>query len=206
MGLSGGCLAADDHLVPEYSIYAAAFEFSYERLLLEVLRQHRISNASVIVIPSEFSAEYVLSIQQYDKGYMLIGAYPQTSIWQTFYSLRDDQELIDYEAMAATIPVEHCSAELGALGEELVSLWHEVVMDTRYPDQPVSGRDGVSYHFSSTPLTPPVIVGRTWSPAPETRMGKLVAIVEALDDHCHTPSSETLEQIEHTIATFRRTL
>lgn len=199
------CLAAGEHLVPEYSLYGARFDFGYDELLLQRFRINAL--ARVIVVPS-FGPEFALGIvkQPSRDGYAVLGRLAEESIWSIYRRQRGQgRTRIDTAAIARDLSIHECLAPLApALGADLVALWESMVRDTRHPARPEAGRDGVVYHFASQPDTAPVLTGQTWSPPAESRAGKLVGIVDALHAHCTMPTTESFGNVVEAVAAFKR--
>jgi uncharacterized protein (TIGR02246 family) len=72
-------------------------------------------------------------------------------------------------------------AELPAgLAELLRTVWLGMLEEVRYPEEPVLGVDGTTYHFTSFVRFRGNLEGRSWSPPVESPAGRLVAIGRAL--------------------------
>lgn len=60
-----------------------------------------------------------------------------------------------------------------------------MLLGTRYADDDILGMDGVTYHFSMD-LGRETMAGKTWSPDPESKPGKLVKISDLMVDFAKT--------------------
>lgn len=81
------------------------------------------------------------------------------------------------------------------VGRTCLNLWFEQLLRTDYKSPAVDGLDGVSYHFFVS-RDQRDLAGSTWSPNPDTVIGRLVEVAHTLHNYVANPSNrkEALRQ------------
>jgi hypothetical protein len=71
------------------------------------------------------------------------------------------------------------------LATRLIFLWETMLKTTRAHRHPRGGLDGVDYHFAAGRLA-----GRTWSPTPESRVGRFASFAHSLARYVAAPTKD----------------
>lgn len=120
--------------------------------------------ARLSVIPS-FSPEYAMSVEKKDGRYYLVSNTLSRTYWQ---SEKD------------TVKVETKSLEISSsLYHSLGAIFRLVTTQIQDLDGSTAGLDGVVYYFASTDAKGKEVMGRKWSPAKGTLMGRLVLVCQS---------------------------
>lgn len=158
-----------DNLTPDDGIFDIyKFEFEYYSKIRTILFDGLSDSptARFLVRPS-FSPESVLDIEfeKVSNKYFLIYHTCEEMIWSN-----EKFEKIKVKKYRTEITKE--SAEL------VKSLFLNFIMQTKYPDNEISGNDGTTYAFAVHYFG--MKSGTTWSPPQNTKMGRLVDIGQEL--------------------------
>jgi hypothetical protein len=180
---------AQEHLHPEDSIYGGGLvTLDYHLFVTNAFKAAYSGDVilKVITIPS-FHPESALYIEKSNGTYSLILLEAETHYWGK------------YDRNYVATPIEKCKVSLDEnLAIKVESAWLKELFKTKYPNKYVGGMDGTTYHFSTPPKrlnddNPfgliPDMAGVTWSPEPESRVGMLVGLSEALTQFCQKNNS-----------------
>jgi hypothetical protein len=204
-----GSAVADDHLVPDRSLFAETFLADYDMMLVTALSEAYRDDVRVraMVIPS-FHPESVIGLKEQGTTYRLFCRSPEMSLWayETLKMMkgppgtrRDPETRAEIEKLEAALPpdfkdvrVRGYDVEIDAdLARQLTDLWDRMLRQTRYPETSGVGLDGVTYHFSLWTKRGQILAGQTWSPPPDSMVGRLAKIVDLIQVLCDCPD-ETL--------------
>jgi hypothetical protein len=146
----------------------------------------------VVQIPS-FHPESVLYLKKSKESYYILYLEAETHYWT-----------VDRQVYKPN-PIEKCSTVVSnSTAINIENAWVNELLNTRYSENTALGMDGTTYHFS-TPFKwlssnkPPrsEMSGQAWSPKKETRVGKLVNLMSAIENYCLNPNTE--ENIQKSI-------
>ena len=91
-------------------------------------------------------------------------------------STLSDHRKIKTDRQARPIPA--------SLATKIQGIWHEMLLTVRRPPKTSDDRaDGVTYCFSAAVPGKAQLNGSVWSPEPDSKTGRLVALTEALSDY-----------------------
>lgn len=189
----------------------------YEAMLTEILSAaadreaqslmewpwQREEKANLVCVPS-FEPEWALSIVGERKaGFWVLFMEAQNSLWystNTWYSATADPKI-----PSPPIVEIFRSKLVPALGGAVCDIWNRVLFQTRYPPEPLHGRDGTTYHFSYSRKRGLAMAGKTWSPEEETVPGKLVGLSQALKCYAKDAANQDvfLKAVEDHLEWFR---
>ena len=174
----------------------------YERMLTETLLAvavreaksltewpwQREEKASLVCVPT-FEPEWALLVVGERKAaFWVLFVEAQKSLWYStnnWYSAKGDPEI------PSPPPVEIHRNELNpSLAGAVCDIWSRVLLQTRYPQEPLDGCDGVTYHFAYSGKGKLAMAGKTWSPEEETVPGKLVGLSHALRDYAKDAANQ----------------
>lgn len=153
-----------DHLIPGSDIYSIFdYQFNYYSNVRTVLFKGLSDKPEIrlLVIPS-FTPENVLDIQKDEENdnYYLIYHICERRIW----SNKNKEE----------IKVKEYKAEIDSASVQLIkSLFLKAIKQTKYPENEIDGRDGITYHFFAWDHG--LKTGTVWSPQ-TPKMRQLVEI------------------------------
>ena len=167
--LSAPQVRAEDHLAP-----CSDFLNGYESRVDAIAHGATPGTIDfwVTVIPS-FEPEWSVGVSTDGDQHSLTYVVFDKSLWQGGWisqgptSMRHDPSAGRVKPRAKTAPISH------SLYQGLRSEWERSIKSSR-PSE-IIGVDGVSYNFKL-----PDQCASAWSPKPDTRNGRLVALVEAL--------------------------
>lgn len=196
---------AQEHLEPEPGILAERDE--YRTMVREVFADfYRTEPVLKVVILPSFRDEQVIGIQKTEQGYQAFAAVPSQRLWLTHLRLEQerrqttsDKHLADLRERApldpAKITVKTERADLPApMAERLAAVWKKSLLEVRHPKKQYGGSDGDTFHFSMFALGYGTLGGQIWTPAKDSKMEKLVKLVEALQQY--TQQKAKLDVIE----------
>jgi hypothetical protein len=203
--LLNGSAWAGDHLEPEDSQFSGLFMPQYNDMVIDALGEAYADNvrARAMVFPS-FSPEYAVGILSEDEKYKVFHLEPEKQYWGYMSlalkkseaeqvvndgELKRDAEGIKrleeaYPENYEDIEVQRCRRPFAAeVAEKAVDIWLYMLLETRYSDDLSIGLDGTTYHFSA-PYGHKILAGKVWSPASDSKTGKLVAIINSMVEYC----------------------
>ncbi|KZN59893.1 hypothetical protein N473_02955 [Pseudoalteromonas luteoviolacea CPMOR-1] len=170
LGLIFSIAQAQEHLVPEPSIYSnTQISRDYHLYVARAFKKSFSSDVILKVVSiHSFHPESVLFLKSVDKRYSLVFLKAESHYWQT------------YRNNVPVHPIEKCSISISKqLALQLEKVWSTELLNARYPSDMRQGMDGTTYYFST-----PNMAGKTWSPDKNTPMGKLVNLVYELQKMC----------------------
>ncbi|MCM2681535.1 hypothetical protein [Echinimonas agarilytica] len=198
---------ASENLEPEDSQFSGEIMGGYTHLVLNYLSAAYSDDAVVRLIgfPS-FSPEYALWVERKEEKYQIIYQSPEMQLWGyqmipmmeqgAVQVMNDEGEFVkDEEGLAELeskypktpeeIPRKSCSKKIDKdLAEQIIFVWQEMLLETKYPRDMTMGLDGETYHFSGSVNGFGNYAGKVWSPNPKSRTGKLVEIAYLMTDYC----------------------
>ncbi len=222
---------ANEHLEPEYSQFAraglppsATSLRPYHEIVIAVLDGAFEADvrARLIAMPS-FTPEYALGIREADGQHKIFHLASQAQLW-SYENLKTLREIVEAgglpgqdaniaEAIAEyesrlpddyrDVETSYCEFEIQSeLADDLLAIWENILLETRYGDQAPVGRDGTDYHFSMR-ASGVVMAGKVWSPDPQSKTGALVSITETMKNLCLTADQNLLAQLQPQISAMR---
>jgi hypothetical protein len=221
--LLGATAVADEHLVPERSVFANTantFLLEYDTMVVSALEEAFTRDVRVraIVQPS-FQPEYAVGIKQRENGYRVFCLRPEIQLWayETLKmmkagSIRNLGSIIssrtasetreEIEKLEASLPANFRDVTIKSgdveiapdLAHLLVAAWETMLRQTRYDKAGRLGFDGVSYHFSMRSDYQD-LAGYVWSPPPASTTGLLVEVVETMRLVCDSDVSNIGDQL-----------
>lgn len=198
----------DDHLTPPDDALlhpaAAAYRASVGRKL-KVKLAHSLL-VQVVVFPS-FKPEYLLSVEQTSLvQYTLTYRLAQQSIWEASQPKMPANVtfLNQYGAPVAppkpraapdSIPLTTYQVELQPrLAQALADLFTVALAQTHYANDHTIRIDGTQFTFSARDSFASYRSGESWSPTPNSNMGRLVEIVAGLQELATNPANREFAQ------------
>jgi hypothetical protein len=185
---------AQDHLEPEKGILAEADDYQHlVRTVFSKLDEEK-PVLKVVVLPS-FQNELFIGLKKNENSYQVFTAKPSQRLWLTHLRKEQEQRLtISEQALtelrqrtplaAQEITVQKQNAELSVqMAERIEAVWKKALLDVQHPKKSISGNDGDTYHFSMFILGRGTLSGQIWTPMDDSRMKKLVGLVEAMNQH-----------------------
>jgi hypothetical protein len=220
--LLGATAVADEHLVPERSVFADRFLLEYDTMVVSTLEEAFTRDVRVraIVQPS-FQPEYAVGIKQRENGYRVFCLRPEIQLWayETLKmmkagSIRNLGSIIgprtdgasetraEIEKLEASLPANFRDVKIKSgdveiasdLAHLLVAIWETMLRQTRYDKAARLGFDGVFYHFSMRSDYQD-LAGYVWSPPPASTTGLLVEVVETMRLVCDIDVSNIGDQL-----------
>ncbi len=220
-------VTANDHLLPEESIFAGTFGKEGLSYLAQRLgRMHDTHTfANAVVLPS-FSKDYVVSFEKRADNYLLVcmqtkismGAYRQLEWLKngTFQYSTEEETQKAISELEARLPANFMDVEAEVieielapvLGRKLYSAWGQVLYDTRYPAPgeitPEThanfgpGYDGTYFHFSFFHNYTP-LSGWIWDYPPGGRVAKLVTVVTSAKAACEANNHGAMQEFTKSV-------
>ena len=221
--LSAPLALADEHLVPEANQFTRATlpngEGSlapYYDMVLSLLGDSytRDVRARVIAMPS-YAPEYAVGIRERDGAYAIFRLGLDTNVWRykMLESLKKvnpsvfdesivqglDDTIAQLEELLPEdfqdVGVERCEIAIEPeFGKDILSVWHTMLLQTRYAPSRNVGQDGTDYHFSM-PGSAQYLSGKAWEPPLDSDAGRLVSIAETMKNLCITGDANLLRQL-----------
>ncbi len=215
---------ANEHLEPEYSQFAraglppsATSLRPYHEIVISVLDGafEPDVTARLIAMPS-YTPEYALGIRGAEGSYKIFHLASQAQLWsyENLKTLREiagaggfpgqDENLAnaiaEYESQLPDdyhdVETDYCEIDIPAnMARDILEIWENILLETRYGDQEPVGPDGIDYHFSMRE-NGVVMAGKVWSPEPQSKTGALVSITETMKNLCLTGDQNLLAQLE----------
>ena len=140
--------------------------------------------ARVVVNPS-FSKRHAIGISKRDGQYRIFVEQPR----EQFEPGLEDEPSDAARAAFSDVAIDRL------LGEELVAIWHEMLLRAAVPEQQPMGFDGTTYSFS-LPDDGNERAGHVWSPRAETLTGALVELAETMRNYCWTRNERVHVRLE----------
>jgi hypothetical protein len=200
-------VVVEDHLIPEDSIYdgMASFAPGYDRALLASFKD--VFEEDVIVraiIEPSFETEFAVGLKKDGETYKVIYQEVSEQLWQ--YSVLDmmkrgeitsatsdgksttADEIAKLEkslpANSKDVKVNRCERAVDApLGKEIVAVWKEMLLQSRYSAQSSIVVDGTTFHFSGV-FDYQRMAAQTWSPDERTKTGMLANLAYHMKAFC----------------------
>ncbi len=207
-----------DHLEPEDSVYQGRATqddilSGYHRDVVKKFGglYNGGFSARAIVLPS-FETEYAIGISSEGESPKIVGLRAETQLW--LYSIlktyesgerrnkdrqgNDTTKQLEEELRSSIPPtidevaLTHCENPITEGDRALfVSLWREMLYDTRYPEKGRFGFDGVSYHFSGD-FDQQTLAGQVRRPSDGSTTRRLTETSERVIEACFESSSVKL--------------
>jgi len=141
------------------------------------------------VTPS-FEPEYVVGIREHKQKYYAFKLSTKGSIWWDYDSKRQNKKIP--AGLQQDLTVREAEVQISEqLYKTLHEAWNKMIIKTAYYEDTYSrGLDGVTYHFSISPLR----AGFAWSPHPNSQTGYLAKLSELLGTLSESKDSKKLEK------------
>jgi hypothetical protein len=196
--------SAQDRLIPDAGVPAAprSYWLKVRDVLAQAFEEGVTSRA--VVLPS-FRVEYAVGLRRTKVGVEAFVLRASSSIWDVEYlkmleqrpnldeqgkpvPLEQDEE---YQELKKKTPSDHRNIKTerharpipAALAARVESVWHTTLLSARSPTKMRDGCDGETYHFSALVPKRGHLSGHVWSPEPDSKTGRLVALTDALADY-----------------------
>lgn len=150
-----------------------------------------------------FKPEAAIGMRYRGGNFELFRASPKYPMW--WYSRPDmiPELQSEYSGLPDEIfklPVSHCVAPVDKItGQGLIALWRRMlsdVIDAKF----APGTDGESYSFAMRDMP---VTGDAISPNGETRLTRLVAVVDRMGDYCRASTPRAFYQLSDAIAAVK---
>lgn len=208
---------AQDHLIPDNDVLVDPD--SYKLKVRHVFRdafENRVT-IRVIVLPS-FKDEYAVGLREKDGTSEVFLLEPSSRIWATeLLEMYEEgkirmvatggkqvplEENEHYKALKETAPADYRQIKArrkarpipADVAKNIKAIWDEMLLSVRHPAEPMLGADGVMYYFSASIPWRGDISGHIWSPEPDSKTGRLVALANSLVGYAK--GELTLEEVE----------
>jgi len=215
---------ANEHLEPEYSQFARAGLPStatslrpYHETVISVLDSAFDPDVvmRLIAMPS-FTPEYALGIREAEGTYKIFHLASRSQLWsyENLKTLREITEaggfpgqnenladaIAEYEYLLPPdyhdVETDYCEIQIPPeVARNILGIWENMLLETRYGDQEPVGPDGTDYHFSMR-ASGVIMAGKVWSPDPQSKTGALVSLTETMTNLCLTGDQNLLAQLE----------
>lgn len=223
-----GSASANEHLWPEDSQFTraslppgATLLAPYHEMIINVLKGAFEEDVKVrlVAMPS-FTPEYAVGIRETGDVYKIFHLASGAQLW-SYENLRLLHEIADsnaipseaehiaeaiaqYESELPTdyrnVETTYCEIEISSdLGENIVTIWENLLLRTTYGDRPPLGRDGIDYHFSMR-ANGRSMAGKVWEPDPQSTTGAMVSMTDSMKNLCLTGDRNLLAQLEPQVA------
>lgn len=221
-GLLAFLLPADaqDHLIPEASIFSGESPRDYYRLAIHVFTDVYALDVDVraIILPQD-EFEYAVGVGAGEDGYEILHLRSPFSLlyYDTVRVMKDSlgqDEIAQLEAalLEAGIPTdwrtiapEVCRLSISpVLGKRLEAVWYAVLQGTRYPTTKsrASRRPPTEFHFSVGRRFG--MAGYTSSPSGPNKPTRLVRIAEQMRTACLTREPEQLAELDSRVSALEK--
>lgn len=144
--------------------------------------------ASLVCVPS-IEPEWILLVVGEKKArFWVLFVEAQKSIWYStnlWYSAKGDPEI----PFPPSVEIHRNELD-PALAEAVCDIWSRVLLQTRYPQEPLHCCDGITYHFACSGKGKLAMAGKTWSPEEGTVPGKLGGLSHALRDYAKNAANQ----------------
>jgi hypothetical protein len=197
---------AQDHLIPDRDalVHPDPYHLKVRDVLLLAFEPGVTSR--VIVLPA-FRGEYAVGLRTTKEGVEAFVLEASSSIWDVeclkmteegrVLVLDDEGKRLPleqdelYQELKKTTPSDHRKITTNrrarpipaSLAAKIDALWQEMLLNVRYPAETVDGCDGETYCFSALVPRRGQLSGHVWSPEPDSKTGRLVALTEAMADY-----------------------
>lgn len=194
---------AQDHLLPDIGVFGEPDEFLVNVRLIFAQAFEEGVLLRAVVIPS-FEKEYAVGMRETAKGCEVFLLTPSTQIWNTELirdyergktlsvvngkplPLKDDK---NYQRLKTNNPSDYRDIRVTRkarpvpkdLADNLRHLWNERLQEVEGSDK-LDGMDGETYYFSLSDIGRMPVSGHIWSPKPDSKAGRLVAVIPTLAD------------------------
>jgi hypothetical protein len=198
--------SAQDRLIPD--VDAPVTFKSYWLKVREVFAQafEEEVTSRAIVLPS-FRVEYAVGLRRTKVGVEAFVIRASSSIWDVAYlkMIEEGEVLIvdeedkrvpleqdeEYQELKKTTPSDHRKIKFerrarpipAGLAAKVEAVWHTMLLSARYPTKARDGCDGEIYHFSALVPKRGHLGAHVWSPEPDSKTGRLVALTDALAEY-----------------------
>ncbi len=194
---------SQDHLEPERGVFElSSYKFGYHGIFMDSLTKGISDIALVRVICIPFGAqEWLLSIDKKGDQYFVSTVTPEKGIGFSVVEYPQDK----VQRISAANFIRHHRKIDYQVAEKVCTIYQTMTAGTHYSNENRRGPDGANYHFITVQRWIGVRSGTTWSPAPGSQAGKLVALSKTLFEYASsTPAaqSEKLAQIDMLIKSF----
>jgi hypothetical protein len=219
-----GAASANEHLRPEDSQFTraslppgATLLAPYHEMIITVLAGafEQDVKARVVVMPS-YTPEYALGIKEAGGTYKIFDLASESQLWsyenlRMLHELADDnflpsesghiaEAIAEYETILPDdfhdVKTDYCEIEIPqSLGQDILSVWEKLLLETRYGDQAPLGPDGIDYHFSMR-AGGMLMGGKVWEPDPNSKTGAMVSMTETMKNLCQTGDRNLIAQLE----------
>lgn len=215
---------AQDQLVPDRDVlsHPDPYRLKVRDVLAQAFEAGVTSRA--IVLPA-FRVEYAVGLRTTKQGVEVFVLRASSSIWDVEYlKMHEEGRLIvedeegnrvplerdeEYQELKKSTPSDHRKIKTDRrarlfpanLAVKIDALWREMLLDVRHPTKPVDGYDGETYCFSALVPNRGPLSGHVWSPEPDSKTGRLVAVTEALAGYASGTAdlNRLTEQVERAI-------
>lgn len=219
---------AQSHLIPEDSVFSSLMDFQPGYLQIEMhvfapaFEQDVL--ARVIAEPA-FGDEFAVGVKKTGDTYSIFYDVAPEDLWD--YSVLElmkkgevasskegrsttADEIKKLEAQLSSDPnvIKLVECELlidASSGQNLVSIWRTLLLETHYDRQPTIGIDGAFYHFSMS-SDHQQFAGKVWSPPEQSNIGRLVSIAYAIKKACPTKDHVLIDGLKQQISDLRQQL
>lgn len=198
-----GCGPCSDHpeapeaLQPEDGRFGGD-RFGYEAAVAQLLvGEHDRRECQMVFMPS-FVTESLVFIVPSDASEMatVVAKEPEQQIWGAMSNAVAAPVVADASVAAAEetyrMPnIMRWEAPIDAeTASVLAQVWAKALSGTRYPEDPIEGLDGETYHVAHFATGVGYRFGQTWSPPPGTVLADFVDLGMALRDYPRKRESE----------------
>jgi hypothetical protein len=191
----GSHASAQDYLEPERGSVndsQASLDY-YLRLHKALLKDAAFHYRARVICEPAFRPRWVVSLVC-DAGHLVGDGKNHSAFFIEYRTLvaGADGSFETARVQKATAPVDQEAAEA------IQGLWLRMLRAVRHPDDPRTGADGVTYHFSrfiplglDDPLAPGGWeAGQIWTPDPNSTNGRLASISEVMRDFAMAPQEK----------------
>jgi hypothetical protein len=198
--------SAQDRLIPDAEMPATSkiYWLKVRDVLAQAFEEGVTTRA--VVLPS-FRVEYAVGLRRTKVGVEAFVVRASSSIWDVEYLKMIEEERVlyvdeegkrvplerneEYQELKKNTPSDHRKIKTrrnarpipAALAARLESVWHTAILSARYPTETGDGCDGETYHFSAQIPKRGLLSAHVWSPEPDSKTGRLVALTDALADY-----------------------
>lgn len=190
-----GAEIQQNHLNPELSVFTdVVWLTDYYSRLVEIFSEAYDNNLPMnsiliraIVTPS-FKNEYAIGVRRQGDKYIAFKLTAEDSVWVKIRELSEKNKLGNLQQLKIGVNVSEMELSK-QLYTSINKSWQKMIMNTKYPQNAMTGLDGISYHFTDSNLRS----GRTWSPEPESQTGYLVKLTELLGQFTESQEPKKIE-------------
>ena len=203
---SARCAIGQDHLIPDASVFVDPDPYRLKARHIFAPAFAKDVQLRVLVLPS-FEDEFVAGLRRKGEDVEAFVMRPSSNIWATDVLKKyESGGLQAFKPGVGKIPLEKDEAYQDLkkrtpadfrtikpivrarpipreIAGELAALWKALLLGVKYPDERILGTDGVTYEFSARLKADGEVSGHIWSPEPDTKMGRVVELVDGLADY-----------------------